>query len=58
MDLTLFAKLKQTLISAKDFSDIWDFFFDNFMENTEFMSMGKPLYLVVSRPCSRKAARS
>jgi hypothetical protein len=43
MDLTLFAKLKETLMTAKRFDEIWNYFFDHFMENAEFMSMGKPI---------------
>ncbi len=43
MDMTLFAKLKEKLITAKKFDEIWNYFFDHFMENAEFMAMGKPI---------------
>jgi hypothetical protein len=40
MDQTHFARLKQKLISAKQFDEIWNYFFDQFSQNEEFMSMG------------------
>lgn len=43
MDMTLFAKLKTKLTTAKKFDEIWNYFFDHFMENADFMAMGKPI---------------
>jgi hypothetical protein len=43
MDLTLFGKLKEKLKTATKFDEIWNYFFDHFMENAEFMAMGKPI---------------
>ncbi len=34
-------ELKEKLMVAEEIGDIWDFFFDNFGENPEFMALGK-----------------
>lgn len=38
----LIPELKKRLVEAKDFSDVWNYFFDNFGENEAFMALGKP----------------
>ena len=34
-------ELKEKLMTAEEIGDIWDFFFDHFGENPEFMALGK-----------------
>jgi hypothetical protein len=43
MDPTHFAFLKQKLIAAKQFEEIWDYFFDHFAQNAVFMATGQPI---------------
>ena len=41
MDLTLLATLKDKLANAKNFGDIWTYFFDHFGEDAEFIALGE-----------------
>ncbi len=41
MDLKLLAILKDKLIHAKDFSDVWNYFFDHFGEDSDFIALGE-----------------
>lgn len=41
MDLKLLATLKDKLIHAQDFSDIWTYFFDHFGEDSAFIALGE-----------------
>lgn len=41
MDLSKLAVLKQKLVEATDFSDVWRYFLDHFGENPEFFSLGE-----------------
>ncbi len=41
MDLNRLKELKDKLMVAEEIGDIWDFFFDHFGENPEFMALGK-----------------
>jgi hypothetical protein len=41
MDLALLATLKQELLHAQDFKQIWSFFMDNFGEDPAFMKLGE-----------------
>ena len=40
MDLNLLDSLKDQLVKAKDFHKVYEFFLDNFGENSEFMVLG------------------
>lgn len=42
MDLKSLSTLKQKVISAKDLSGPWTYFFDNFGENPAFLELGFP----------------
>ena len=42
MTTELYNTLKNQLVSAEDFSGIFDFFFQNFAENTSFYELGQP----------------
>ena len=43
MDLTLLKTLRTKIVTAKDFSEVFDYFFDNFGENPEFMDVSEPV---------------
>jgi hypothetical protein len=40
MDLKLLATLKEKLIKAKDFGEVWTYFMDHFGENPKFIALG------------------
>src|SRR5437867_4152060 len=40
MDLSLLAKLKEELIHAEQFSDVWAYFLDHFGEDPAFLALG------------------
>jgi hypothetical protein len=42
MDLSLLATLKEKLLTAKDFSEVAEYFFDHFGDHPEFMNLGEP----------------
>ena len=42
MTTQLYNTLKNQLVSSEDFSSIFDFFFQNFAENTSFYELGQP----------------
>jgi hypothetical protein len=42
MDLSLLQTLKEKIATAKEFNDVWHYFFDHFGENPEFMKLGEP----------------
>jgi hypothetical protein len=42
MDLSLLATLKQKLVEATRFADVFNYFFDHFGEKPEFMKLGEP----------------
>jgi hypothetical protein len=41
MDLSKLETLKEKLVSAKDFSEVWTWFLDHLGENPEFMGLGE-----------------
>jgi hypothetical protein len=41
MDLTKLATLKEKLVSAKEFAEVWTYFLDHLGENPEFMALGE-----------------
>lgn len=41
MDLKKLSELKEKLMVAEEIGDIWDYFFDHFGENPDFMALGK-----------------
>jgi hypothetical protein len=41
MDLALLATLKDKLVNAKNFSQVWEYFFDHFGEDAEFIAQGE-----------------
>src|SRR5262245_26696570 len=41
MDLSLLTTLRDKLIGAKDFTEVWAYFLDHFGEDREFMSLGE-----------------
>jgi hypothetical protein len=41
MDLALLATLKNKLIHAKNFGQVWEYFFDHFGEDLEFIAQGE-----------------
>lgn len=41
MDLNLLATLKDKLLHAKNFSEVWHYFFDHFGEDAEFIALGE-----------------
>lgn len=41
MDLSKLAVLKEKLVEATQFSDVWKYFLDHFGENPEFISLGE-----------------
>jgi hypothetical protein len=40
MDLSLLATLKDKLVNATEFSDVWRYFLDHFGEDPEFIALG------------------
>jgi hypothetical protein len=42
MDLSRLENLKEKLATAKDLSEVGNYFFDHFGENSEFLDLGKP----------------
>jgi hypothetical protein len=40
MDLTLLATLKEKLVTAENFSEVWTYFFDHFAEDPAFIALG------------------
>ena len=41
MNLALLATLKERLINAKEFSDVWTYFLDHFGEDSAFLALGE-----------------
>jgi hypothetical protein len=41
MDLNLLDTLKEKLVHARDFSEVWAYFFDHFGEDPEFIACGE-----------------
>jgi hypothetical protein len=41
MDLSLLSVLKERLIQAKQFSEVWEYFMDHFGENRQFLVLGE-----------------
>jgi hypothetical protein len=41
MDLTLLATLKDKLVNATEFSDVWRYFLDHFGEDPKFIALGE-----------------
>ena len=44
LDLKKFDTLKQLLVDATDFSDVYGFFMEHFGSKSEFMAFGEPLF--------------
>jgi len=42
MDLSLLETLRDKIVNGKDFADIFEYFYDHFGENTEFLDEGEP----------------
>ena len=42
MDLDRLHELKNMIVSATSFGDLWDYFFDHFGDKPEFMDLGGP----------------
>ena len=43
MDLSLLRTLRQKIVNGKDFSEVFEYFFDKFGENPEFLGVGEPV---------------
>ena len=57
MDLSRLSDLKEKLASAKQLSDIWDYFFDHFGEDPEFIALGKMRRVPLVRNILRTVAK-
>jgi hypothetical protein len=43
MNLDRLQNLKQKLVQAQDFSDVWEFYMDEFTDHVEFIEVGRPV---------------
>ena len=57
MDLSRLDDLKERLTSAEQLGDIWDYFFDHFGENPDFIALGKLKRVPLVRDILRKVAK-
>lgn len=57
MDLSRLSDLKDKLAAAETLSEIWDFFFDNFGEDPDFIALGKPKRVPLVRNILRMVAK-